>query len=107
MAAGTTHSSSFLVIGSGIAGLSFALEAARKGPVTVLTKRRIGDRASAVAQGGIAAVLGERDSVESHVEDTLKAGVGLCREDIVRVTVTEGPERVRKLERLGVVFSLE
>jgi len=105
MAAGTTHSSQFLVIGSGIAGLSFALEAARKGSVTVLTKMGIRDSASAVAQGGIAAVLGERDSVESHVEDTLRAGAGLCREDIVRVTVTEGPERVRELERLGVVFS--
>jgi L-aspartate oxidase len=105
MAAGTTHSSRFLVVGSGIAGLSFALDAARSGPVTVLTKKGISDSASAVAQGGIAAVLGEKDSVESHVQDTLRAGAGLCREDIVRVTVSEGPERVRELEKLGVAFS--
>ncbi len=105
MESGTVHGSTFLVIGSGIAGLSFALEACHRGTVTVITKRRLEDSASAVAQGGIAAVLGERDSLESYVEDTLRAGAGLCREDIVAITVAEGPERVRQLERMGVHFS--
>jgi L-aspartate oxidase len=105
MAGSTTYRSDFLVIGSGIAGLGFALEAARRGTVTVLTKRDVDDSASSEAQGGIAAVLGERDSVESHVRDTLRAGAGLCREDIVRITVTEGPDRVRELMDLGVAFT--
>ncbi len=105
MAGQHTHISDFLVIGSGIAGMSFALEAAEHGSVTVLTKHHLSDSASAVAQGGIAAVLGEQDTLESHVRDTLRAGAGLCREDVVRITVSEGPERVRELERLGVVFS--
>jgi L-aspartate oxidase len=106
MAAGTTHGSDFLVIGSGIAGMSFALEASKAGSVTVLTKKGVSDSASAVAQGGIAAVLGEKDSLESHVEDTLRAGAGLCSEDVVRLTVAEGPDRVRELMQLGVAFSL-
>ena len=95
----------FLVLGSGIAGLSFALQAARHGTVAVLAKRARGEANTAYAQGGIAAVFGPTDSFEQHIRDTLVAGGGLCREEAVRVTVTEGPTRVRELIELGAEFT--
>jgi L-aspartate oxidase len=95
----------FLVLGSGIAGLSFALQAARHGTVAILAKRARGEANTAYAQGGIAAVFGPTDSFEQHIRDTLVAGGGLCREEAVRVTVTEGPTRVRELIELGAEFT--
>ena len=99
------HQSDFLILGSGIAGLSFALRAARHGSVTVLAKRGRSESNTAHAQGGIAAVLSPLDSVEQHVQDTLIAGAGLCRERAVRVAVEEGPARVRELIELGAEFT--
>src|SRR5712675_2136257 len=99
------HQSDFLVLGSGIAGLSFALQAARHGSVTVLAKRGRSESNTAQAQGGIAAVLSPQDSVEQHVQDTLIAGAGLCRERAVRVTIEDGPARVRELIELGAEFT--
>lgn len=95
----------FLVIGSGIAGLTFAIKAAAHGSVLVVTKKENTESNTNRAQGGIAAVLHENDSVESHVRDTLVAGAGLCHEEAVRVMVSEGPSRVRELIRFGVRFS--
>ncbi len=94
----------FVVIGSGIAGLSFALKAAKHGSVAVITKRKGADTNTAWAQGGIACVTSDEDSFELHVRDTLEAGAGLCDEKAVRVIVTEGPERIRELVDLGVQF---
>ena len=99
------HQFDYLVLGSGIAGLSFALQAARHGTVALLTKRGRAETNTAYAQGGVAAVFGPQDSVEQHVQDTLIAGAGLCREPAVRVTVEEGPARVRELIDLGVEFT--
>jgi len=96
--------SDFLVVGSGIAGLSYALKCGELGTVVVVTKKKDVDTATNLAQGGIAAVLGEEDSVESHMEDTLSSGAGLCDEDIVRMVVEDGPERVQELVRIGVGF---
>jgi len=95
----------FLVIGSGVAGLSFALEAARSGSVLVLTKRTVSDSSSYLAQGGIAAVLGVEDSLDKHIEDTLRTGAGLCREEVVRLIVQRGPEIIRKMSGAGVQFT--
>ncbi len=95
----------FLVLGGGIAGLSFALQASKSGSVALLTKRNRTESNTMYAQGGIAAVLAPGDSIEEHVQDTLVAGAGLCREDAVRVTVSEGPARVRELIDLGVDFT--
>ncbi len=96
--------SDFLVIGSGIAGLSFALRCAELGSVVMVTKKRDVDTATNLAQGGIAAVLEEDDTVDSHVKDTLDSGAGLCDEEIVRLVVENGPARVRELVDLGVYF---
>lgn len=93
-----------LVIGSGIAGLSFALKMARFAKVTIVTKKASVDTATNLAQGGIAAVLSNDDSLESHVNDTLRSGDGLCNERIVRMVVEEGPARVRELMDIGVHF---
>jgi len=94
----------FVVIGSGIAGLSFALKAAKHGSVAVITKRKGSDTNTAWAQGGIACVTSDEDSFELHVRDTLEAGAGLCDEAVVRTIVTEGPERIRELVELGLQF---
>ena len=96
--------SDFLVIGSGIAGLSFALKVAKEGSVAIVTKRQGIDSNTAWAQGGIACVTDEEDSVDLHVEDTLDAGAGLCDEDVVRTIVSEGPERIQELIDYGVAF---
>jgi L-aspartate oxidase len=94
----------FVIIGSGIAGLSFALKAAKHGSVAVITKRKGSDTNTAWAQGGIACVTSDEDSFELHVRDTLEAGTGLCDEAVVRAIVTEGPERIRELAELGLQF---
>ena len=94
----------FLVIGSGVAGLSFALKAAEYGTVAVVTKKNSAESNTNYAQGGIAAVMDPADDVESHVQDTLIAGAGLCDEEVVRVVATEGPERVRELIAFGAAF---
>src|SRR5437667_754234 len=94
----------FVVIGSGIAGLSFALKAAKHGSVAVITKRKGRDTNTAWAQGGIACVTSDEDSFELHVRDTLEAGAGLCDENVVRTIVTEAPARIQDLVELGVQF---
>ncbi len=96
----------FLVIGSGLAGLAFALRAARHGSVLVLTKDRLPESATAYAQGGIASVWSPEDSFADHVEDTLTAGAGLCHRDLVELVVREGPGAIRDLIALGTSFSL-
>ena len=93
-----------LVIGSGIAGLSFALKAARLGSVAVVTKKEKIDTATNLAQGGIAAVIDEDDSFEEHIQDTLSSGDDLCDKDVVRMVVENGPKRVSELIDLGVDF---
>ena len=95
----------YLVLGSGVAGLSFALEAARHGRVTMVTKRSRTDSATNWAQGGIAAVLDPTDSFEAHVEDTLNTGGGLSRRNIVEMVVRDGPSRIQELIELGARFS--
>ncbi|HEX4638400.1 MAG TPA: L-aspartate oxidase [Chthoniobacterales bacterium] len=94
----------FVVIGSGIAGLSFALKAAKHGSVAVITKRKGPDTNTAWAQGGIACVTSDEDSFELHVRDTLEAGAGLCDENVVRTIVTEAPARIQDLVDLGLHF---
>lgn len=96
----------FLIIGSGMAGLLCALRLQRFGRVFIVTKNNIADGATEYAQGGIASVTHEADSFDEHVDDTLRAGGGLCDERIARLVVGEGPSRVRELIDLGVRFSL-
>lgn len=98
--------SDVLVIGSGISGLTFALKAARSRKVNLVTKRRLEDSNTFYSQGGIAAVVADGDSVESHVSDTLTAGAGLCDEKVVRAICAEGPRLIRDLADWGVKFSL-
>ncbi|MCP4337338.1 MAG: L-aspartate oxidase [Desulfobulbaceae bacterium] len=99
--------SDFLVIGSGIAGLSFALKASTLGSVNVITKKKKVDTATNLAQGGIAAVLSGNDSFESHVKDTLLAGAGLCDENVVDMVIKDGPARIKELVEIGVNFVKE
>lgn len=94
----------FLVIGSGLAGLSFALKAARHGTVAIVTKRASSESNTRYAQGGIACVTGADDSFELHIQDTLEAGAGLCDEAVVRTIVTDAPARIRELIEFGVHF---
>lgn len=95
----------FLVLGSGIAGLTFALEVAGRGRVAIITKKDRAESNTNYAQGGIAAVTSREDSFEMHVRDTLAAGAGLCKEPVVRTIVEEGPARIAELIELGMKFS--
>ncbi len=95
----------YLVIGSGLAGLNFALQAAASGSVAVVTKREIGESSTTYAQGGIAAVTDRGDSFADHIQDTIKAGAGLCRPEVVKLVVENGPERIADLVSLGVKFT--
>ncbi len=102
----STYETDFLVIGGGIAGLIFAIKAAETGAgVTVLTKAASGEANTAYAQGGIASVWSVDDTFESHVDDTLRAGAGLCNRRAVEAIVRDGPEAVRELIALGTRFS--
>src|SRR5256885_623837 len=95
----------YLVLGSGIAGLSFALKVAPRGRVAIVTKKNRAESNTNYAQGGIAAVTSKEDSFEMHVRDTLAAGAGLCKEQVVRTIVQEGPARIQELIELGMRFS--
>src|SRR5512139_2757166 len=92
----------YLVIGSGIAGLNFALLAAEHGRVVIVTKKRPDDTNTNWAQGGVAAVLAKDDTFERHIDDTLVAGDGLCDRDVVELCVNDGPAQVQRLLDLGV-----
>ncbi len=96
----------FLVIGSGLAGLTYALQAAEHGSVCVLTKGEVADSNTSWAQGGIAAAVGEADSWKLHEEDTLIAGAGLCDPAAVRFLVQNAPDAIRWLMSLGARFDL-
>src|ERR1700709_2579898 len=95
----------YIVLGSGIAGLSFALKVAARGRVAIVTKKNRAESNTNYAQGGIASVTSKEDSFELHVRDTLTAGAGLCKEDGVRTIVSEGPPRIAELIDLGMKFS--
>ncbi len=95
----------FLVIGSGLAGLTYALAVAPHGSVAVLTKKRRSDANSSMAQGGIAGAMAEDDSFELHKQDTLTAGAGLCHEGAVDILVHEGPKRIHDLISMGAQFN--
>jgi len=97
--------SDYLIIGSGIAGLSLAIKAAQRGTVSIVTKKETMDTSTNYAQGGIASVLDPEDSLELHIADTIASGAGLCNEEIVRMVVTNGPDLIRELISLGVNFS--
>ncbi|MFI5252460.1 MAG: L-aspartate oxidase [Bacteroidota bacterium] len=97
--------SDFLILGSGIAGLSFALKAAELGTVALITKKERAESNTNYAQGGVAAVTADDDSYDLHLEDTLNAGVGLCHHDAVEILVREGPLRLKELQELGVQFT--
>jgi L-aspartate oxidase len=95
----------YLVLGSGLAGLSFALKVAPLGRVAIVTKKDRAESNTNYAQGGIASVTSKEDSFESHVRDTLTAGAGLCKKDVVRTIVEDGPARIAELIELGMKFS--
>ncbi|KAL6010972.1 L-aspartate oxidase 2-a, chloroplastic [Asimina triloba] len=94
----------FIVIGSGVAGLRYALEVSKHGSVAVITKAEPYESNTNYAQGGISAVLCPLDSVENHMRDTIVAGAYLCDEETVRVVCTEGPDRVKELIAMGASF---
>src|SRR3954454_7223259 len=96
-----------LVIGSGVAGLTYALKAARFADVTLITKKEHTESNTNYAQGGIAAVMSAEDAPELHIQDTLTAGAGLCHRDAVEQMVHEGPALVRELNDWGARFSTE
>lgn len=94
----------FLVVGSGIAGLNFALKVVEHGTVMIITKADEDESNTKYAQGGIAAVIDPEDSFEKHVQDTLIAGDGLCDEAVVRMVIKEGPERIKDIIEWGASF---
>ena len=93
-----------LVIGSGIAGLTCALECAEYGQVTIVTKAELAETNTRYAQGGISSVLSAEDSFEQHVKDTLVAGAGLCVPEVVRLVCEDGPAAISRLVDWGVRF---
>ena len=110
-----THRSDFLVIGSGLAGLAFALKIAEESSeshvpsakITIVTKETAPQANTSWAQGGIAAVMSNEDSFESHIRDTLVAGAGLCKPDVVRDYIEQAPDRIEDLVNWGVHFDLK
>ena len=99
--------SDFLIIGSGAAGLTFALKVANFGTVALVTKKELMDSNTALAQWGIASVFGDLDSFDLHIQDTIAAGDGLCNQEVVEMVVKNGPERIRELIDYGVRFDLD
>ena len=97
----------FLIVGSGMAGLVYALKVADHGSVCLLSKTSVNDTATSYAQGGIAAVMYSPDDYEKHIADTIKAGAGLNDEEIVRITITESTERIKELIEWGTQFDKE
>ncbi|MDD5687298.1 MAG: L-aspartate oxidase [Elusimicrobia bacterium] len=100
----TEHKSDFLIIGSGIAGLSLALRLSKYGSVFIVTKRLIFESNTIEAQGGIASVCQKNDSFQKHIDDTLSSGDGLCNEKVVELVVKQAPDRVEELRKWGVKF---
>src|SRR4030042_1046351 len=98
------HASDVLVIGSGLAGLGYALKVAEFATVNLVTKRGLTETSTSKAQGGIAAVLGADDRFEYHIQDTLTVGEGLSHPDVVELVVRQGPERIQELVALGAHF---
>ena len=101
------YNTDVLVIGSGIAGLNFVLQIKKIHPnckVTVITKGKESESNTELAQGGIAIVHHKTDSIQKHIEDTIKAGDGLCNENVVSFVVNQGPIVLKELEEFGVVF---
>ena len=103
--ASTTRDYDVIVLGSGIAGLYFSLKAAERGRVAIITKKHRAESNTNYAQGGIAAVTSEEDSIEHHVADTCNAGAGLCHPEVVKTILAEGPARIQDLVSLGMEFS--
>jgi L-aspartate oxidase len=99
------YKTDFLIIGSGVAGLMFALKVADHGTVTMVTKKTAMDSNTNLAQGGIASVFGSNDNYDLHIQDTLDAGDGLCDLDVTEMVVKDGPTRIRELMELGVQFN--
>jgi L-aspartate oxidase len=95
----------FLVIGSGIAGLTAALRLSERGSVAIVTRREIDEANTKYAQGGVACVLDHADTFEEHIADTLEAGAGLCDEEVVRTIVENGPAAIKSIIELGAVFT--
>ncbi len=102
-----SHDHDVLIIGGGAAGLSLALRLPDTTRIAILNKGPAKDGSTFYAQGGISSVLNLRDSFQAHIDDTLRAGAGLCHEDAVRFTVEHGPDNIRWLQDLGVPFSSE
>jgi len=96
-----------LVLGAGVAGLRAALETAQGGGTLILTKGKLSDSNTYHAQGGIAAVTGEGDSLQSHIEDTLQTGCGLCDRKVVELVIRRGPEQIRQLQQWSAPFDME
>lgn len=105
MSSSLKHEADFLVIGSGIAGASLAIKLSTLGTVALISKRDFMESSTAYAQGGIASVTSPEDSFEQHTQDTLQAGAGLCKEEIVRLVVEEAPQRVKELIDWGMPFT--
>jgi len=101
------YKSDFLIIGSGIAGLSLALRLEKFGSVFIITKRGISDANTTEAQGGIACVCQKNDSFKKHTNDTLIAGAGLCKKDVVKLVVEQAPARIEELKNWGVKFDTD
>ena len=99
------YKSDFLVIGSGIAGLTFAIKASQSGTVNIVTKKKNCDSNTNYAQGGIAGVVSRDDSFNIHISDTLKAGAGLCNKKAVEILAVSGPERINELINWGACFT--
>src|SRR5690349_16860802 len=96
----------FLVVGSGLAGLSFALKASALGRVAIFSKTKLETGNTEMAQGGIAAVISKDDSLDQHVNDTLVAGAGLCKKSVVEFVVRQGADRINDLVDWGVKFDV-
>lgn len=105
LSVGEDLSFDFLVIGSGIAGASLALKLAALGRVAIVCKETVGETNTRYAQGGIAGVFDQHDSYDSHTNDTIVAGAGLCHEDVVRKVVGAGPGTIKELIEMGVQFT--